>query len=167
MKRFRSAKLYPTLEPPQLTSTNHEGRFLWQLVTSANSRVYYTTDGSDPRLRGGAVALTAQGYDGIGLPEGLIKIRARALQGNIWSSLVEVIIPRLESLELGFDRLESGSILLNWKAGPNRDYRLFVAETLLGDWKEYARFPGNPIGGARQLEVRVDLETRQYFRLAF
>ncbi|MBP5285745.1 MAG: hypothetical protein ILO34_06505, partial [Kiritimatiellae bacterium] len=65
----------------------------------AGGTVYYTTDGSDPRLEGGAVASGAQVYDtaatgdeaGIVVPAAGLVLKARVLTGSgEWSALEEV-----------------------------------------------------------------------------
>ena len=51
--------------------------------------VYYTTDGSDPRLPGGGISAEAHLYDGGIVISENTTIRARALQGNQWSAINE------------------------------------------------------------------------------
>lgn len=56
----------------------------------ANRVIYYTTDGSDPRLAGGAVSEKAAVFSGgVTLPEGLVtvKSRIRNTQNSEWSPL--------------------------------------------------------------------------------
>lgn len=56
--------------------------------------IYYTTDGSDPRLVGGGVSPTAVRYsDPVRLPSGRDEIRARIRFEEDWSALVSEIEP--------------------------------------------------------------------------
>ncbi len=60
-------------------------------MTALSGKVYYTTDGSDPRVRGsGQIALTAANAprDGITITTGGV-VKARTLTGNTWSALTE------------------------------------------------------------------------------
>jgi hypothetical protein len=57
-------------------------------ITNPNpggGQIYYTTDGSDPRMLGGAIAPAAQLYGGSILLEGAQTIRARVRTGAAWS----------------------------------------------------------------------------------
>ncbi|MBP7148343.1 MAG: CotH kinase family protein [Acidobacteria bacterium] len=58
-------------------------------ITSAAGTVYYTLDGSDPRLRGGAVSASAFAYGGPLAIESATTVRARSLNGGSWSALNE------------------------------------------------------------------------------
>ncbi len=67
--------------------------------------IYYTLDGSDPRLPGGAPSPTAILYDGNGLQfDATAQVRARVLLGGEWSSLdaatFTVAAPKLRITEL-------------------------------------------------------------------
>ncbi|MHB1034612.1 MAG: lamin tail domain-containing protein [Pirellulales bacterium] len=56
-------------------------------ITAATGTIYYTDDGSDPRLPGGAISPTAKIYTGaIPLAENRL-IKARALSGGTWSAV--------------------------------------------------------------------------------
>jgi|GEM_PF-5384686 len=52
---------------------------------SASDQIWYTTNGSDPRLKGGAVSGSAQAYTGpITLPDGTVQMLARVKSGSSW-----------------------------------------------------------------------------------
>ena len=51
--------------------------------------LYYTVDGSDPRLRGGAISPTALLYGGPVTLNRSAHIRARALSGTVWSAVTD------------------------------------------------------------------------------
>jgi hypothetical protein len=56
-------------------------------ITAAAGTIYYTTDGSDPRLAGGAVAPGAITYTGPVSIIQLLHVKARALDGSTWSAI--------------------------------------------------------------------------------
>lgn len=67
--------------------------------------IYYTLDGSDPRLPGGAVSPSAILYDGSGLQfDASAEVRARVLLGGEWSALdaatFTVLAPKLRITEI-------------------------------------------------------------------
>jgi hypothetical protein len=58
-------------------------------LTATNGVIYYTLDGSDPRLRGGAISAGALAYGGpLTLTES-VQVKARALSDTTWSALAE------------------------------------------------------------------------------
>lgn len=90
LDQLRAKGLYPEVDAPEF---NQHGGLIdpgFRLTMSASrGRVYYTTDGSDPRLRGGAVAPTARTYLGPRTLEETTVVKARALDGETWSALHE------------------------------------------------------------------------------
>ena len=92
--QFRSAGLYPTLNAPVFSQNGGSfaaGYLLTMSVPSlpAGAVLRYTLDGSDPRLSGGTAAPAALLYEaGIPLTQNTI-VRARTLNGTIWSALHE------------------------------------------------------------------------------
>ncbi|MEX2187493.1 MAG: lamin tail domain-containing protein [Pirellulales bacterium] len=60
-------------------------------TTPTATPVYYTTDGSDPRLFGGAISPTATLYSGPLTLDASLQIRSRALTGGEWSAISETL----------------------------------------------------------------------------
>jgi hypothetical protein len=91
-EHFRSAGYWPQTEPPVLSRNGGEVASGFEIAMSAGAgTLYFTTDGSDPRLFGGAVSAGAIAYSGpTALPDGLtvIKARLRSPAGE-WSALTE------------------------------------------------------------------------------
>ena len=81
--------LIPDLQPPQIQPAGTAG---WKLYsTNDTATIYYTTDGTDPRLVGGGVSPRAKRYDGpIQFEPSATKLRARAVIDGDWSALAEV-----------------------------------------------------------------------------
>jgi len=72
---------------------------------ASGGSIYYTLDGSDPRLAGGGVSPTAILYDGAGLQfDASAQVNARVLLGSEWSALdsatFQVTPPKLRITEL-------------------------------------------------------------------
>jgi len=91
--QLRAGNLYPDVDAPQyrVSGTRQHGGGIEttdQLtITDAPGTIYYTLDGSDPRLTGGAVHGTA--YTGpISITEDVV-VKARARDGGKWSALSE------------------------------------------------------------------------------
>lgn len=95
ISRLRSAGLYPGLEAPQFSHFGGDvpaGFNLGMTHPNASGVIYFSLDGSDPRVYGsGAITPNAQAYETpipINQP---VLVRARVLAGTNWSALVEAI----------------------------------------------------------------------------
>ncbi|MCU0963000.1 MAG: lamin tail domain-containing protein, partial [Pirellulaceae bacterium] len=95
IQQLRNGGLYPSTEAPtfQVNGTSqHGGTF--QLgaalgITAPAGRIYYSVDGSDPRLPGGAIRPGALVYDG---PITLIAnthVKSRTYVNGVWSAMNE------------------------------------------------------------------------------
>lgn len=105
---FRGAGFYPSLAAPTLADPG--GRVTRghavRLSGPAGATVWYTVDGSDPRLPGGAIASSAiaqaagvEAASGLVVDRNLV-IKARAKLGSQWSALVEAFY-QVEASALG------------------------------------------------------------------
>lgn len=86
--QLRAKGWYPSVDAPAFNQHGGavEEGFTLAMAASAGD-IYYTLDGSDPRLPGGAISDDAIVYIGpIALTEST-RIRARALQGGVWSAV--------------------------------------------------------------------------------
>ena len=90
LSQLRSQKLYPTLAAPTLSQ--HGGSipagFKLQLKASKGV-IYFTLDGSDPRLPGGGLAETANRYSKAFPLEDTARVKSRVKYQNEWSALDE------------------------------------------------------------------------------
>ncbi|MCA9540352.1 MAG: CotH kinase family protein, partial [Myxococcales bacterium] len=85
--QLRDAGLYPATPAPD---ANRAGDAIE--LTAEAGMLWFTLDGTDPRLPGGAIAPAAQPGDAaivIALPPGETRLRARALDGADWSALFD------------------------------------------------------------------------------
>ena len=88
--QLRTKGWFPNLTAPSFNQFGGMVSNGFQLTLSApTGTIYYTLDGSDPRLRGGAISSAALLYTGpLTLNRG-VRIRTRALSGATWTALTE------------------------------------------------------------------------------
>jgi len=105
LDQFRTADLYPNIEPPvfwfesqEITRSSFPISSGFKLsLTNPNGNegtIYYTLDGSDPRLIGGGVSSTAhQADDGQAIDISVTTLlKARIKANDVWSALHEVLL---------------------------------------------------------------------------
>jgi hypothetical protein len=120
---LRQAGYYPPIDPP--TFSPHGGlvetgfELTMQVHALEGLEIYYTTDGSDPRLEvTGQVAPSAIAYHTPIVLTATTHIKARALKGDTWSALNEATFTTTE--ELG--RLHLTEIMYNPPDGSDYEY---------------------------------------------
>jgi hypothetical protein len=90
LTQLRTAGLYPLVSAPVF---NQQGGFVTRgfgLTMTASNTIYYTLDGTDPRVYGtGAVSPGALAYSGAVTLNSPVIVKARALFGTTWSALNE------------------------------------------------------------------------------
>ncbi len=89
LQQFRDIGLFPDLDAPVFGQ--HGGQVLpgYDLTMIASAAIYYTLDGSDPRLSGGGINPDALVYSGpITLDDNTL-VKSRTLSGGEWSALNE------------------------------------------------------------------------------
>src|SRR5207249_78757 len=90
LAQLRAKALYPNVAAPSFNQSGGNVPSGFQLTISAPAgTIYYTRDGSDPRLTGGAVSPAALIYSGPLLLAQSARVQARVLSGGIWSALTE------------------------------------------------------------------------------
>ncbi len=93
LSQWRNAGFYPAINAPVL---NQQGGsvplgFSARFLSQTRGSVYFTLDGSDPRLPGGALSLSAKNYTP-GSPLEIARntiVKSRAKDGALWSALNE------------------------------------------------------------------------------
>jgi len=90
LNQLRARGLYPTNAAPRFSQHGGVVPPGFNLsISVTNGTIYYTLDGTDPRLPGGAVASGAVSYtDAVPLTESVV-VKARARSGISWSALTE------------------------------------------------------------------------------
>ncbi|MEO8351879.1 MAG: lamin tail domain-containing protein, partial [Chthoniobacteraceae bacterium] len=109
LTQLRSAGLYPVVNAPQFRDDASAALvgsqavpmgFLLRIAptapvpagTNSSGTIYYTTDGSDPRVAfSGGVSAGAQTYSGPLTIDSTTRVRARALSGSTWSAMNEAV----------------------------------------------------------------------------
>ena len=82
--------LYPTLGAPGFSQHGgHISSVTPLTITNGSGDIYYTTDGSDPRLIGGGIHTSATLYNGPLLLTATSPVRARSYATGTWSALNE------------------------------------------------------------------------------
>jgi hypothetical protein len=92
VSQLRNAGLFPALNAPGLLPFGGlvpPNSTITLTNPSPAGTVYYTVDGSDPRLWGGSLAPSAKAYIAPITITNALFIRARVLSGSSWSTLVE------------------------------------------------------------------------------
>ncbi|MBN1675655.1 MAG: chitobiase/beta-hexosaminidase C-terminal domain-containing protein, partial [Kiritimatiellae bacterium] len=89
--RNNSPSLYPSVDPPsysQYGGTVAAGCKL--TLSSPTTTIYYTTDGSDPRLSGGGIASSATAYSGPITLAAATRVKSRIYKStSTWSALAD------------------------------------------------------------------------------
>jgi len=100
-RKHKSNQLYPSLDPPILKYDNLELERKCTIILSnaevvpikmlsrANTEIYYTTNGVDPRMSGGAKHPDAQHYDSNIEVKHYSIIKARSIKMGKWSALAD------------------------------------------------------------------------------
>ena len=98
LEQFRNRGWYPDVDAPtflingsyQHGGSASAGDVLTMVNPGGSGAIYYTLDGTDPRLVGGGVSATAVLYDGAGVPlSSSVVVKSRVLDGVEWSALNE------------------------------------------------------------------------------
>src|SRR6185503_2370269 len=94
LRAYSYGTLWPTLTAPTLSSYGGfvtPGFPLTMAQTNAGGVIYFTTDGTDPRLVGGAASGAAQIYSAPLTVDENLSVRARVKVGTNWSPAVEAL----------------------------------------------------------------------------
>ena len=101
--QLRARGLFPNVLAPRFSQNGGFitfGSSLFLTNLNANSTLYYTLDGQDPRARGGNPAATAQSYTA-GTPLPILfqtTIRARVRSNTVWSAITEATFYPIQDL---------------------------------------------------------------------
>lgn len=92
-QQLKAVGLLPEISAPLFSSYGEESKQAIELTITSpdtNVKIYYTSDGSDPRVAGdGEVSATALEYTELLCLDASAIIKARAKKGNEWSALSE------------------------------------------------------------------------------
>jgi hypothetical protein len=103
LQQLRDIGLYPAVEAPAFNQHGGQVPLGFQLNISAPAgTIYFTTDGSDPRIPGsGAISPSASAFVApLPLPPGTTPVKARVLDGATWSALTEATFTVLQDFSV-------------------------------------------------------------------
>jgi hypothetical protein len=92
LNQLRAKGLFPSLAAPSLSQRGgsfEPGFELTLAHTNTAGAIYFTLDGSDPRLSGGDIAPGAQSYSDPIVLNAATQVRARVKNGATWSAIAE------------------------------------------------------------------------------
>ncbi|MBI4603877.1 MAG: lamin tail domain-containing protein [Planctomycetes bacterium] len=122
LEQLRAAGLYPGVDAPAFSPEGGEvdpGSALGMTHRTSDGRIYFTTNGADPRVAGsGAVATSAKTYSGPVTLEETMRVKARVLDGRSWSALNEALFVVAPST----DGLVVSEIMYNAPQGKDLDF---------------------------------------------
>ncbi len=100
LKQLQSKNLYPSVVAPSFSQQGGYVAAGFQLtMTAPAGTIYYSRDGSDPRLLGGAIAPGALTFTGpIPITES-VTIKSRVWDGSAWSALNEAQFTRIQTFK--------------------------------------------------------------------
>ncbi|HEX2750714.1 MAG TPA: chitobiase/beta-hexosaminidase C-terminal domain-containing protein [Verrucomicrobiales bacterium] len=185
LARFRNANLYPSVNAPAINPFGgyYLPGFAATLTNSnAGGAIFYTLDGSDPRLSGGATNPAALTYSTPVTMTGPTTVKARVLLSGTWSALLETVftpdpdrdhdgIPNDWETQFGLNPDAAGdaaqdtdsdgsSNLAEYAAGtdPRDGSSVFTATSLTDTGGLHIRFTARP-GRRYRLEASDSLST--------
>ena len=92
LNQLKSANLYPNLDAPEFNQHGGNIAANFQIAINnpdGNGTIYYTVDGSDPRLPGGQLNPDAIAYSQRFRLPNSAKVKARIRNGSTWSAVTE------------------------------------------------------------------------------
>jgi len=94
LQQYKNAGLYPNIDAPSLSinGSSQHGGFITVgdtlTITGSNGTIYYTLDGTDPRLTGGDIDPGANSYGSPITVNVTTDVNARVWTGSEWSALL-------------------------------------------------------------------------------
>ncbi len=169
--QFLAAGLYPAVGAPAFSQCGGTMPPSYNvLLTHTNSTgvIFFTLDGSDPRLYGlNTPAPAAQLYAGPLTLTAPTTVRARVLKGAQWSALAEAAFdPGSAPL---FSRISAGSntVFLEFEAIANQSYSvLWSTFPRASRWNKLLDLPALPLDQTVTLTNSVLAGPSRFFRLA-
>jgi len=153
------------------------------VITATAGTLYYTTNGSDPRLPNGGLSPDALVYHSALTLTRSVRLRARAFVANTWSALAEAYYPQWNEVELevrGISHQGDGSVKLDFVAWPGVSYTLRAATTLNSalmapcyaggfpfEWEAIATLVPSPDGTFSYVDTAATNYTARFYRLTW
>ena len=125
LAHYRAAGWYPSIDVPALNLVQDGAGA--EFVSAPGATVYFTRDGSDPRLFGGTLSASAETFtSALPVDRAGFKVwaRAQAADGE-WSALTEIDVPGHDPVELAA-AFEDGSLKISYAHLPRPAHLLLV-----------------------------------------
>ncbi len=167
--QLRNKKLYPTVAAPVFSQFGGEVTNGFQLtITSATGTIYYTRDGGDPRLPGGALSPTALIYNGPLSISRTGPIRARVFNGTTWSAMnqADFVAPlSLDSITVSQGTPPAAH--LTFKAEAGKTYTVQYMDSLsTRTWLKLTDVPSPAVTQSVEVtDAGISLPSDRYYRL--
>ena len=117
LNQLKADGLYPALNAPVFNQNGGNVPAGFALTMTSSSAIYFTTDGTDPRLRGGAISPSARAYSAPLVLNESAQVKARTFNGTTWSALADATFYILQS----FTNLMVTEIMYHPAAATNVD----------------------------------------------
>jgi hypothetical protein len=178
LNQFRAAGLYPATAAPSFNQ--HGGLIQASFALSMNApagTIFFTLDGTDPRLPGGAVSPTAQPFSAPLPLNETVWIQSRALNGTAWSALNEAEFisgtdPRDPGSGLKIESVaitsEAGrAVRLRFYAQAGKTYSVLCRDALeAGGWLKLADVAAEPLARwVDTADTNLNQRTSRYYQL--
>jgi hypothetical protein len=123
MQQLKNVGLYPNLAAPVFSKHGGTVPLGHQLHMTgpAGATMYFTTNGKDPRVVGGALEPTASAYATAVTINNTATIKARSLQGGVWSALNEAHFVVEFQLHISEFMADNDGVILD-EAGDKEDW---------------------------------------------
>ena len=145
IQQFKAAGLYPQVDAPETSASAGTYTNALSLTLNGPGTIYYTTNGTDPRLPGGAIAPGARVYTGAIVLASSAQVMARGWLNNTWSALSAGQFTVTASAPSLTARVSGSEVVISWPAeAPG--YVLETTDTLAPpQWNVVSGVVANPV----------------------
>jgi len=169
--QLRAAGLYPLLDAPDIAP--HGGFIDYSEPAVVNltvpiGTIYYTTNGTDPRLPDGGLSPEAQIYNQALVFTDSTQLRARTFHTNTWSALAEADFVRTGQVPVrisDYKRRIDGTIELDFQGFPGTSYTLYTSTNLV-DWEPLTTMSPDADGAFRYLDQAAANAKLRFYKLS-
>ncbi len=172
IQQLRDAGLYPALAAPVLTPFN--GIIVGSLPVTMSAPIgdiYYTTNGTDPRLSDGTISPDALLYSSTLNLTNTVQVQARVFETNAWSALVSATYQRSEETTVqirSVTLMPDNSVHLEFFAWPGVSYTLQASSDLgVSAWENLATLTPSFDGSFDFTDVAAPNHPMRFYRLAW
>jgi hypothetical protein len=172
IQQLRNAGLYPSLDAPVFTPFGAIIVGSLPLTMSVpTGAIYYTTNGTDPRLPDDSISPDALLYTSTLNLTNTVQLRARTFETNNWSAITEASYQRSEETTVQIRdvaHMPNGSIHLYFFAWPGVNYTLQATTDLLSsNWQNLSTLVPAMDGTFDYVDLAATNYPGRFYRLAW